>query len=230
MSGQFVEIEEALRADHVPPAGQQHQLRPRPSATMRSACALNSGEPFSGEEARALASGSMSLPPQCAERRTSAGVCGMVGDVPHRQHAAVAVADDHRSGEAALGDPSRREAIVGDRLRDSLEGGAFRRAAVADREDVVSAAVEGEAGVAELRQRRRQEARRAAVEIHGVAVKQQHRAFARSALGLVPCALQRHGVRRDRPSDGHSHMKIGIAGAERWARRSRAALKRSGTR
>jgi len=87
--------------------------------------------------------------------------------------------------------------FVFDRFACFLESSPFGHPAVTDAEDVVAAAVEGEAGIAQFRQRGRQEARRADVEVHGVAVKQQRRAGRGAALGLVPDAVQRYRVGRD---------------------------------
>ena len=116
---------------------------------------------------------------------------GVIGNMLDPQETAVAVPDDDRGvgpdSRTPLGrDPLRGELVVGDRLGRGLEGGALDRPAVAVRQDVVAAPVEGEAGKAERRQRRRQETRRADIEVHGVAVEQQNRADRGPAIGFVP--------------------------------------------
>ena len=94
----------------------------------------------------------------------------MVRDVTDRERAAVAVPDHDRIGEAARRQPRGSDAVVVDRLGVGLERGAFGGAAVPDAEDVMAAPIEREAGESHARERRRQEARRALVEVHRVAV------------------------------------------------------------
>src|SRR5205085_11343505 len=106
-------------------------------------------------------------------------------------YAPAAVPHDRGMWVAARGKPAGGIAVGGGRLRARRERRAFGRAAVADREDVVPAAVERERREAELGEARRQEARRAAVEVHRVAVKQERRRARFCAGGLVPCALER---------------------------------------
>ena len=121
----------------------------------------------------------------------------MVRDVTDRERAAVAVPDHDRIGEGARREPRGGDAVVVDRLGVGLERGAFCGAAVADAEDVVPAAVESEAGETHARERRRQEARRALIEVHRVAVEEQRRAGG-GPFRLVPGAVERHGSGRDR--------------------------------
>ena len=79
-------------------------------------------------------------------------------------------------GVAALRQPARGDAIVLDRLGRGLERAALGDAAIAGAEDVVAAAVEGEEDEPEARQHGRQEARRADIEVHRVAVEVERRA------------------------------------------------------
>ena len=111
----------------------------------------------------------------------------------NRYHPAVAVPDDHRVGEAAPGHPARRDPVVLERFVNGLKCRPLRRPAVADAEDVAPPPVERQAREAELGEHRRQEARCAHVEVHRVAVEQQHRA-ARRAVGLVPRPVERHAT------------------------------------
>ena len=147
----------------------------------------------------------------------------MIGDVAHGEHAAVAVADDHRVRESALGHPARSTAVVLDSLARQLKRPSLGNAAVSRAEDVVPAAIEREAREAEVHQHRRQEAQRADIEIHGVAVKQQRRAR-RPALGLVVQAVERNRIRGDGDELG-AHATT--SGESRAARRSSAVPGRS---
>src|SRR6266581_3202678 len=115
----------------------------------------------------------------------------MIGDMLHGEHAAVAVPDHDRSGKSVRKEPARRGAVVLDALARGLERTALRGAAVASAEDVVPAAIERKAREAELHQNGGQEAQRADIEVHGVAVKQQRRARGFSAFGLVVQAVER---------------------------------------
>ena len=92
-----------------------------------------------------------------------------------REHPAIAVADHDRVGKAALCHPGGGIAVVRDALASQLERGALGGAAVANAQNVVAAAVERETGKTEAGQHRRQKAWGADIEIHRVAVKQQHR-------------------------------------------------------
>lgn len=61
-----------------------------------------------------------------------------------REHAAIAVADHHRMRKAVRGHPAGGVPVVGNSLGGGLKGGALGSPAVADRQDVVAAAIEGE--------------------------------------------------------------------------------------
>jgi len=74
----------------------------------------------------------------------------MIGDVTHREHAAVAVADDHRVRESALGHPARGDAIVFDALARKLERTALRGALARVLRMSCPAAIERKARQAEL--------------------------------------------------------------------------------
>ena len=148
----------------------------------------------------------------------------MIRDVLHREHAAVGVADHDRRRKAARLQPVGGVAIVRDRLFRHLKGAARDGAAVQRRHHVVAAPVEGERREAEPRQMRRQEARRAGVEVHAVAV-QQHRGAARGRVGLVPEAVERVGVGRD-GDEASSFIFAGTTGNSRYPCLSPAKMQR----
>jgi hypothetical protein len=100
----------------------------------------------------------------------------------HREHSAVAVADDTGSAKPFFSSQSAAMRLSSRRFLDGLEGSALGGPAVADTEDVAPAAIERQAGEPEAGEDRRQEARRAQVEVHGVAMEQQRRP-ARRAFG-----------------------------------------------
>src|SRR5436190_11184021 len=191
------QIEEARGARHVPPAAQQHQL----PALARGDQFLGLGgelrESIAGEQAGFACERHHVLAAAVRREQHQRRRVRMIGDVLHREHAAIAVADHHRSRQSAPCEPGGGEAVVLHGLRNKLEGGAFGLTRVADGEDVVATAVEGERCKAQFCEHWRQEARRAAVEVHRVAVKQQRCAGARPSLGLVPCAFERHRIGRN---------------------------------
>jgi hypothetical protein len=106
----------------------------------------------------------------------------MVGDVLHREHAAIAVPDHDRIWKAALSHPARRVVVIRYSFGGRLERGTFGRAAVADRQDIMASTIEREAGEAKRRQRGWQEPRRTDVEIHRIAMEQHHRAGCGTAI------------------------------------------------
>jgi len=54
----------------------------------------------------------------------------VIGDVAHREHAAVAVADHHWRGKSARGHPTRGDAVVLDALARELKRASLGNAAV----------------------------------------------------------------------------------------------------
>src|SRR5579862_2705758 len=105
-------------------------------------------------------------------------------------------------GKPCSATQSAAVSVVGDAFGGGLEGSPLGGAAVADRQDIVPAAVEREAGKPERGQPRRQKSRRTDIEVHRVAVEQQHAAGASAALRLVKRAVERQGIGRDRDEFG----------------------------
>ncbi len=165
-------IDEALRRDYIPPSGHKYELL-APSSSHESAClrgdllqAITRHQPGAAGALYDIAAAAV------GREQDERGRARMIGDVTHREHSAVAVSDHDRVREASLREPLRRKPVVFDALLRSLESTAHRIAAVAGAQDVVAAAVEGEAGEAEIHEHRRQETQRAGVEVHRVAVEE----------------------------------------------------------
>ena len=190
-------IDEALRGDHVPPAGHQHELLAASggdeSAGLRGDLLYAVARHHPGT-ARALHHISAAAVGRQQDER---GRARMIDDVTHGEHAAVAVSDHDRVREAALPEPLRRKPVVFDAFLRGLESTAHRSAAVAGAQDVVAAAVEGEAGEPELHEHRRQETQRAGVEVHRVAVEEQYSSGGGTPVGLVVGSIKGFGVGRD---------------------------------
>src|SRR5688500_12466778 len=108
----------------------------------------------------------------------------MIDYVPHAQHAAITVTDYDGIRKASLRHPARRNGVVLYAFARELKSPAFRVPAVACAEHIMPTPVEREEGKAEARQRGRQKARRADVEIHCVTVKIKHTARGRAAIRL----------------------------------------------
>ena len=121
----------------------------------------------------------------------------VIGNVLHGEHAAVAVPDHHRMRETAISHPTGCEPIVGDALGRGLKRSALGGAAVADGQDIMAAAIECQAGEAERGQGWRQKPRGTDIEIHRVAVEQQHTAGGSAAGGLIESAVERQCVSRN---------------------------------
>jgi len=90
--------------------------------------------------------------------------------------------------------PARGDPVVLDCLARELVGATLNDAAVARAQHIVAPPVERQASEPDPRERGRQEARRPDVEIHRVAVKQQHGARRSARIGLVVGALERDGI------------------------------------
>jgi len=110
--------------------------------------------------------------------------------------------DDDRRGEAAVRHPARRVVIVGNAFARELQRAAFGRAGIADAQDVVAAPIEREAREAKFREHGRQPTRCTDVEVHRVAVEQEHAAADRSLLRHVERAVERRRVGHDRDQFG----------------------------
>ncbi len=162
----------------------------------------------------------MCLPPPCADRSTRAGVPGWSATCRTASMPPLLCPITTGAGNPRA---ARRGAVVLDALVRELERAALGGAAVARAEDVVPAAIERKARQAELHENRRQEAQRADIEVHGVAVKQQRRARG-LALGLVVQAVERDRIGGDGDELGAHAATSGGSGA---AARSPAALDRS---
>ena len=186
----------ALITYHQP--GMSISSRPRPAFTSSVARAcISSTRSMANSPLRAAAAdpGAAAAPRRKQHQRRRPR---MIDDVPHAEHAAVAVADHDRVPEIRAPRATRaamRLSAIASRVDWKAPPSAI--AAVARAEDVVPAAVEREAGEPEPRQHRRQEARRADVEIHRVAVKQQHRPGCVSRVGLVESSVEGNGVGGD---------------------------------
>ena len=122
--------------------------------------------------------------------------------MPYGEHAAVAVADYDRAREPPLGKPAGSVAVVRDALASQLKSGALGGAAVPYAQDIMTAPVESETGEAELRQRRRQEAGRTDIKVHGVAVEQQYRSRCCLAVRPVEGPVERQSVGLNRDQSG----------------------------
>src|ERR1700693_5023295 len=107
----------------------------------------------------------------------------------HREHAAVAMADYHRIRKTAISYPVGRVTIVRDPLGGGLKRGTLGRPTVADRQNIVAAAIERQAGEAHRRQRWWQKPRRTDIEVHRVAVKQKYPAGDCTPVRLVESAV-----------------------------------------
>jgi hypothetical protein len=186
-------VKEALGRDDPPPARHEHELPPsssrhqvaRPRRELLLAVAREKLLGAAGDRSYTAA------PRRKQDQRRSLRV---VHDVAHAQHAAVAVPDDDRMRKAARRYPGGCDPVVGQGFCGGLERAAHGVAAVAGAQYVVTTAVEREAGEPQARQHRRQETRRADVEVHGVAVEQQDGAACLAALGLVPGPVERIGI------------------------------------
>ena len=92
----------------------------------------------------------------------------------HGEHTAIGMPDDDRRRITPLRHPGGGIAVVGNRLMRELKRRPLGGPAVTDGKDIVPTPVEGQTGKAKPGERGRQKAGRTGVEIHRVAVKQQH--------------------------------------------------------
>lgn len=130
----------------IPPARHLHQL---PTAARRHKRAGPGGdflEPVPGEQPGAAGPAQAVAAAAMGRKEHQRGRLQMVGNVFHREHSAIAVADHDRGRKTPLGKPTGSIAVVGDPLAGELEGGALGGTAVPYAQDIVTAAVEGEAG------------------------------------------------------------------------------------
>src|SRR5262249_51852594 len=185
------QVEKARGAGDVPPAGQEHELTATAGGDQPSRLRRDFVDAIARQEPCLAGASDQIRATAVRGEQDERGGRRLIDDMADREQPAMAVADDDGMRKTACGQPLRGRAIVGDRLAGRLECRGFRLPTVADAEDVMAAAVEGQAGDAHLGETRREEARGSDVEVHGVAVEEQRGSHDRAARRLGEDAVER---------------------------------------
>ena len=150
-------VEEAFGRNDIPPAWHKHQRLASAIGHHRASLRRDFLQPISCQQAGATGALDSAAPAAVGGQQHQRGSPGVRDGMRHREHAAVAVADDNRLGKSLRRHPGGRNGVVLNAFMGQLKRRALGRSAIANGQNIVAAAVEGQADEAELRQSGRQE-------------------------------------------------------------------------